>query len=743
MSKRNLRKWRRHDPHIEREKEKYGRAAPSREFLLEFLGVHGMPLAHDELCAELDIWDEWEREAVSHRLKAMARDGQLIRNRRGGYGVADKMDLVAGRVQGHPEGYGFLIPDDGSDDLYLSAREMRALMHGDRILASVAGLDRRGRREGMVAEVLERNTHTVVGHFAEAHGIGQVKPDNRRISHDILVPPEARGNARDGQIVTVEIVEQPTRHQPPIGRVSEVLGDQMAPGMEVEIALRAHDIRIEWPEAVKAEVAPLGEDVPEDAKRDRVDLRDVPLVTIDGITARDFDDAVFCERRGRNWRLLVAIADVSAYVTPGSALDAEARERGNSVYFPDRVIPMLPDVLSTGLCSLNPEVDRLCMVCEMTINGDGKIVRSAFFEGLMRSHARLTYDAVAKVLIDGDEHLRAELGDLVPHLEALHGLYGVLRQARERRGAIDFETQETEIEYDAQRKIEAIRPTERNDAHKLIEECMIAANVASARFLMRNKMPILYRVHNGPRASRLEDLRTFLGELGLGVGGGDKPEPRDYAALLEHASSRPDWRLIQTVLLRSLSRAVYAPVEEGHFGLGLPIYTHFTSPIRRYPDLLVHRGIRHLVRGGKPADFGYTRGDMESLGEHCSHTERNADEAVWDAVEWLKCEYMLDKVGQAFDGLVTSVTSFGLFVELSEVFVEGLVHVTTLDNDYYHFDPVGHRLSGERSGRTYRLGDTLRVRLVRVDLDDRKIDFEPETRKTETGPAPRRRRRRR
>ena len=742
MSKRNLRKWRRHDPHIEREQQKYGRAAPSREFLLEFLKNHGMPLTHDELCAELDISDDWEREAVSYRLKAMARDGQLIRNRRGDYGVAGKMDLVAGRVQGHPEGYGFLIPDDGSDDLYLSAREMRTLMHGDRILASVAGLDRRGRREGKVVEVLERNTQIVVGHYSEAHGIGQVKPDNRRISHEILVPPENRGQARDGQIVTVQIVEQPTRRQAPIGRVYDVLGDQMAPGMEVEIALRAHEIRTEWPDAVKAEIRPLGEEVPEQAKRDRVDLRDVPLVTIDGITARDFDDAVFCERRGRNYRLLVAIADVSAYVAPNGALDAEARERGNSVYFPDRVIPMLPEVLSNGLCSLNPKVDRLCMVCEMTINRDGKLVRSAFFEGLMRSHARLTYDAVARVLIEGDEHLKKELGELVPHLEALYALFGVLQKAREKRGAIDFETQETEIEYDAQRKIEAIRPTQRNDAHKLIEECMIAANVAAARFLKRHKMPAVYRVHTGPTASRLEDLRAFLGELGLGVGGGDKPEPGDYAALLEHARSRPDWRLIQTVLLRSLSRAVYSPAEDGHFGLGLPSYTHFTSPIRRYPDLLVHRGIRHILQGGKPANFLYTRGDMESMGEHCSHTERNADEAVWDAVEWLKCEYMLDKVGDTFDGLVTSVTSFGLFVELSEVFVEGLIHITNLDSDYYHFDPVGHRLRGERSGRTYRLGDRIRVRVTRVDLDDRKIDFEPESRAPDSKTRKPRRRRR-
>ncbi|HXH01899.1 MAG TPA: ribonuclease R [Candidatus Competibacteraceae bacterium] len=733
--------WRRLDPHYATEKARYGRAIPSREFIVQYLEGRGMPLTWQALCEEWELRDEWEQEALRRRLNAMEREGQLIRNRREGYGVMRKMDLIRGRVVGHPEGYGFLVPDDGSDHLFISPREMRALMHGDRVVMRVAGVDYRGRREGALVEVLERNTQRVVGRFFCERGVGFVDPDNRRISQDIVIPPEQQGGAQHGQIVVVEILEQPTSYRQPIGRIKEVLGDHMAPGMEVEIAIVSYDIPVEWPEAVLEEAAAYGEEVAESAKQGRLDLRDLPLVTIDGITARDFDDAVYCERRGNNFRLIVAIADVSHYVQPGSALDQEAEKRGNSVYFPDRVIPMLPEALSNGLCSLNPQVDRLCLACEILINQQGRAVRSRFFEAVMRSHARLTYDAVAAILVERDERLRAEYAGLVPHLENLHALYQVLRRAREERGAIDFETQETIIEYDPERKIERILPSERNDAHKLIEECMIAANVAAARFLECHRMPTLYRVHEGPTTEKLENLRTFLGELGLGLGGGDQPSAKDYAMTLERAQGRPDLHLIQTVMLRSLAQAVYSPANVGHFGLALEAYAHFTSPIRRYPDLLVHRAIRHLLRGGKPKDFPYNHALMQTLGEHCSMTERRADEATRDAVEWLKCEFMLDKVGEEYDGIVSAVTAFGLFVELREVFVEGLVHVTALPNDYYHFDPVGHRLHGERSGRVYRLGDLLRVRVVRVGLDERKIDFElAEPRAGSARRGPRRRR---
>lgn len=724
-SKNRRRSWRQLDPNIDREREKYGRAIPSRELIMRYLEERGMPLTREELCSELKVDDEWEIEALRRRLKAMERDGQLIRNRRNGYGVITKMDLVRGRVIGHPEGYGFLVADEGGEDLYISPRQMRQLLHGDRVVMRVAGVDRRGRREGALVEVLERNTQRVVGRFFRESGIGFVVPDNKRINQDIVVPAQDQGGAQPGQIVVVELIEQPTRHSRPIGRVKEVLGDHMAPGMEVQIAIVSHDIPTEWPAAVVEEAGHFTPEVPESAKLGRVDLRKLPLVTIDGATARDFDDAVYGERRGKNWRLIVAIADVSWYVHGETNLDQEAQRRGNSVYFPDRVIPMLPEVLSNGLCSLNPQVDRLCLACEMTISPEGRILRSRFFEAVMNSAARLTYDTVAAMLVGQDKGSRAQYAGLLPHLEQLYSLFQVLRNSREQRGAIDFDTQETVIEYGPERKIARIVPTERNDAHRLIEECMITANVAAARFLQRHRIPTLYRVHEGPTVERLEKLRGFLGELGLGLGGGEKPSAKDYAVLLERVRGRPDTHLIQTVMLRSLSQAVYSPDNVGHFGLALEAYAHFTSPIRRYPDLLVHRAIRHLLQGGKARDFAYAHRDMVSLGEQCSMAERRADEATRDAVEWLKCEFMLDKVGEAFDGIITAVTSFGLFVELREVFVEGLVHVTALLNDYYHFDPTGHRLRGERSGQVYRLGDPLRVRVVRVDLDERKIDFEP------------------
>ncbi|MBE2293763.1 MAG: ribonuclease R [Phycisphaerales bacterium] len=716
--------WRQLDPFSSREQEKYGRAVPSREFILQYLEERGMPLTLEELCAEWRLEGEWENEALSRRLRAMERDGQLIRNRRAGYGLVAKMNLVSGRVIGHPEGHGFLIPDEGGDSLFLSPRQMRKLLHGDRALVRVIGVDYRGRREGAVAEVLERNTETVVGRFCEERGACFVIPDNKRINQDIIVPPDGRGLAQAGQIVIVELIAQPSARTQPLGRVKEVLGEHMAPGMEVRIAIASHGIPVEWPEATLAEIREFGEMVPEAAKQGRWDLRDTPLVTIDGITARDFDDAVYCERRGANWRLLVAIADVSWYVKPDTALDREARRRGNSVYFPDRAIPMLPEALSNGLCSLNPAVDRLCLVCEITINAEGRIVRSRFAEAVMRSHARLSYDTVAEIVAGGDSRIRAEHAELTPHLDRLYQLYQVLRTTREQRGAIDFDTQETVIEYGADRKIERILPTERNDAHRMIEECMITANVAAARFLRRHKVPGLYRIHEGPSEDRLNKLRAFLGELGLGLSGGDKPSPLDYTRLLAQVQGRPDAHLIQTVMLRSLAQAVYHPGNVGHFGLALETYAHFTSPIRRYPDLQVHRAIRHILGGGKVADFPFNQADLVTLGEHCSMTERRADEAVRDAVEWLKCEFMLDKIGQTFDGIITAVTAFGLFVELREVFVEGLIHVTALRNDYYHFDPIGHRLHGERSGKVYRLGDGLRIRVTRVDLDERKIDFE-------------------
>ena len=719
------------DPHAGREANKYERPIISREFILEHLTQSDSPIAMKTLAAEFGLVHDQDLEALRRRLNAMARDGQIIQNRRGGYGLAKKMDLVSGRVIGHADGYGFLVPEDGGEDVFLSAKQMRSVLHGDRVMVQITGIDRRNRREGALVEVLERNTHEIVGRFYAEGGVGFVVPDNKRMCQEIIIPPANQGKARKGQIVVAAIVEQPSTHSQAIGNVIEVLGDHMAPGMEMEIAIRSYELPHQWSSAVLEEIGQFSAEIPSAAIGGREDIRDLPLVTIDGEDSRDFDDAVYCERNAHGWRLLVAIADVSSYVKPDCALDIEARLRGNSVYFPQNVIPMLPEILSNHLCSLNPHVDRLCMVCELHVTAAGKIQKSRFFEGVMRSHARLTYTKVAAMLVDRDVELRKEYAALTPHLENLYALYRILQVAREKRGAIDFERPETRIVFGAQRKIEKIVPVIRNDAHRLIEEFMIAANIATAETLLHHKLPAVYRVHAEPSADKLTDLRSFLSELGLKLGGGEQPEAKDYARLISSVGDRPDRHLIETVLLRSMKQAVYHPDNVGHFGLALPAYTHFTSPIRRYPDLLVHRGIRHILAGKSASEFFYTTGDMQSLGEHCSMTERRADEATRDAIDWLKCEYMMSRVGQEFSGIITTVTSFGLFVELDDIYIEGLIHVTALENDYYHFDPVKHRMVGERTGMTYRLADKIHVKVARVDLDDRKIDFVLSGQKTE------------
>jgi len=712
------------DPYQAREAKKYDNPIPSREFILDLLSKHGAPIGRASIAEQLGLFESDDVEALRRRLNAMERDGQLVRNRRDDFCIVNSKDLVSGRVIGYPDGFGFLKPDEGGDDLFLSPRQMRALLHNDRAVMRVVGVDRRGRLEGALVEVLERNNHEVVGRLHREDGVGFVVPDNKRLHLDIVIPERDLAGATHGQMVVAEIVEQPTKRSQPIGRIVEVLGDHMAPGMEIDIAIRTYELPVEWPEAVTEEVSAYGKEVDEASKQGRVDLRNLPLVTIDGADARDFDDAVYCEEKPKGWRLLVCIADVSSYVSTGTALDSEAQERGNSVYFPDRVIPMLPEALSNGLCSLNPDVDRLCMTCELYIDKEeGRILRSRFFEGVMRSHARLTYDQVAGIVVERDPKLRKQYAHLLTHLHELHALYKVLHHSRSLRGAIDFDTTETRILFNDEQKVERIVPVQRNDAHRMIEECMLIANVAAARFLQRKKLPALYRIHEVPPEQKLSDLREFLNELGLGLSGGKEPTAKDYAMLLDSVQGRPDRHLIQTVLLRSMAQAVYGPDNVGHFGLAYPEYTHFTSPIRRYPDLLVHRAIKHLLNGGTAEDFEYSHPKLQTLGEQCSNSERRADEATRDATNWLKCEYMMDKVGEEFDGIITSVNSFGVFVELNQIYVDGLVHITALDNDYYHFDPIGHRLNGERSGKVYRLGDPIRIQVAAVNLDDKKIDF--------------------
>jgi ribonuclease R len=754
--------WQSLDPEAAREAEKYENPIPSRELILQHLADRGSPAAREELLAELGLTTEEQEEALRRRLRAMERDGQLIYTRRGTYAPVDKLDLICGRVSGHRDGFGFLVPDDGSDDLFLSPAQMRLVFDGDRALARVAGLDRRGRREGAIVEVIARAHESIVGRYCEEAGIGFVEADNPKIQQEVLVTPGRTAGAKIGQFVEIKITHWPTARFQPQGDIIEVIGNYMAPGMEIDVALRSYDIPHVWPEAVVKEARKLKPQVEEKDKENRVDLRHLPFVTIDGEDARDFDDAVYCEKNGGRWKLFsggwklyVAIADVSHYVKVGSALDEEAEKRGNSVYFPERVVPMLPEELSNGLCSLNPHVDRLAMVCEMSMSKSGELVDYQFYEAVIHSHARLTYNKVSSMLEQPKSSegkvLRDEYKEVLPHLKELYSLYKVLLAARHERGAIDFETQETRIVFGSGRKIAEIRPTQRNDAHKLIEECMLAANVATARFMLDHSMPSLYRVHDAPPAERVEKLKAFLGELGLALHKGKQgPEPKDYQKLLASIQGRPDFQLIQTVMLRSLSQAVYSVDNNGHFGLNYEAYTHFTSPIRRYPDLLVHRAIRsvirskretkHVQRAGaaslpKARIYPYDEAALAKLGEQCSMTERRADEATRDVVNWLKCEFMQDRVGEVFEGVITAATGFGIFVELKDIYVEGLVHVTALPGDYYHFDPVHHRLSGERSGRSFRLGDSVEVKVMRVDLDERKIEFELSEGKGDKAPA--------
>ena len=593
----------------------------------------------------------------------------------------------------------------------------------DRFRTRVAGLDRRGRPEGKIVEVLERANTRVVGRVLVENGVTLVVPENRRISQEILLAPGVKAKkVVAGQVVVVELVEQPTRYAQPIGKIVEILGNYADPGMEIEIALRKHELPFEFSSASREQARRLPDTVRKSDWKGREDLTALPLVTIDGETARDFDDAVFCERQGRGFRLVVAIADVSHYVKVGSALDGEAYDRGNSVYFPRRVIPMLPEKLSNGLCSLNPQVERLCMVCDMAISTTGVIKQFRFYPAVMFSKARLTYNQVAAALYDNDAAAIESVGELLPHLQNLDKLFRVLLKARAKRGAIDFETQETRMIFDENGKIAQIVPETRNDAHRLIEECMLAANVCASEFLQTHEHAALYRVHEGPTPEKLAKLREFFAEFGLQLGGGDEPRAGDYARLLEKIQGRPDLQLLQTVMLRSLRQAMYSPDNVGHFGLAYEAYTHFTSPIRRYPDLLVHRAIKAVLAADKyqPAQEA---GDWEQIGLHCSMTERRADEADRDVENWLKCYYMQDRIGEEFDGSVSAVVPFGLFVALDDVFVEGLVHISDLGSDYFHYDDAHHSLVGERTGERYRLSDRVRVQLVRVNMEASKIDF--------------------
>nr|WP_320125238.1 ribonuclease R [uncultured Shewanella sp.] len=719
------------DPHFEREQDKYENPIPSREYIIDYLRSQKSPITRDSIAAALNIQEEEQLEALRRRLRAMERDGELVFTRGQSYGLPEKMDLIPGTVLGHREGFGFFKPDEGGDDLFISNRDMLMYFHGDKVLAQKAGTDRRGRREARLVRLIQPRSAAIVGRYHVDSGMAFVIADDKRITQEILVANEDRNGARQGDVVVVELTRRPGRFVKAAGKVTEVLGKQMAPGMEIEIALRNYDLPHTWSPVIEKKLRRIPDEVTDADKVGRVDLRHLPLVTIDGEDARDFDDAVYAEKKaGGGWRLWVAIADVSYYVRTDSALDTEARARGNSVYFPSQVIPMLPEKISNGLCSLNPHVDRLCMVAEMTVSAKGKLSGYKFYPAVMYSHARFTYTQVAEMLEGGP--IAPEHEALFPHLQCLQSLYLALDEQRAERGAIAFETMETQFIFNEQRKIDKIVPRGRNQAHKIIEECMILANVSAAKFVKKHKGEVLYRVHEAPSEQKLANFKEFLAERGLTMTGGLEPTPSDYQNVMLQIADRPDAELIQVMLLRSMRQAIYTPDNEGHFGLALEEYAHFTSPIRRYPDLVLHRVIRYLLakeRGEatekwtQDGGYHYQLDELDQLGEECSTTERRADEATRDVSDWLKCEFMQDHVGDTFEAVIASVTSFGLFVRLNELFIDGLVHISSLGSDYYQFDPMRQRLIGEHTGQVYQVGDPVTVKVAAVNLDDRQIDL--------------------
>lgn len=703
------------DPYLTREKQKYAEPLPSREWICEILEKNGKPQKITALAQQLCILPE-ELLFFERRLKAMARDGQVLINRRGLVCMAEKLNIVRCRIEAHKDGFGFAIPLDGTEtgDLVLYEREMAGVMHGDVVTVRPKGVDRRGRREGQILDIIERAQSDVVGRCYFERGIAVLVAEDKRITQSIVLTPESikKFKPKSGQVLLAHIESYPEANRPALASVVEILGDYADSGMEIEIALRKHHLPHQFSESCLKAAAKIPQQVRPSDWKGREDLRDLPLVTIDGETSRDFDDAVFAEKIGRNYRLVVAIADVSHYVRPDDAIDRDAYERATSVYFPRRVIPMLPENLSNGICSLNPDVERLCMVCDMKITYMGNVKSYRFYPAVMKSHGRLTYNHVWQCLQSKEDH---------PHkknLDTLYRLFQILQKKRWARGAMEFETVETQMHFNEHGKIERIEPVVRNDAHKLIEECMLAANVCAADFLLKNKHPALFRNHSGPSVEKLAALREQLALLGLKLGGADEPTPKDYAQLAHEIAERNDRELIQVMLLRSMQQANYAPENEGHFGLAYDHYAHFTSPIRRYPDLMVHRSIKAVLNGSS-----YVPPSWQQAGVHTSYCERRADDASSEVENWLKTFYMRDKVGEVFEGKISGVTHFGLFITLNDVHIDGLVHISDLGEDYFHYRPELLAIEGERSGVRFHMGDIVRVQVARADLDEGRIDL--------------------
>ncbi len=698
---------------------------PERTSILKWLEGQDAPVSEEDLASYFDVAGKSQRRALEKHLSTMIRDGSLIKDRKNNFGLPHRMDVICGRVLAHPDGYGFLRPDGGGDDLFLPVKEMKCLLHGDHAAVRIARNTRRGKTHANVVEVLERANQTIVGRFyREKHG-AFVIPDNKRLHQDVLIAKGDEGNARPGEFVNVRIVSQPNSHMPPMGKVMEVIGDNaMNTDLAVDIAIRASQLPFDWPDELKSELRMLSPAMDNEKCNIRRDLRDLDFVTIDGKSARDFDDALFCEQHGTGWRLHVAIADVCWYVKPESVLDQQAWLRGTSVYFPRRTLPMLPELLSNTLCSLCPEEERLTLNCVLEFDAHGEMLEYHFCRAVIRSRARLIYEQAAAIVAEQDASMRATYKTILPALDQLYELACKLRDHRRTKALIEFSALETEFEFDASGQIKALHPLHRNAAHWLVEECMLAANVAAADYLQRNNMPALYRVHPGPKPEDLQSVRDFLGEFSLRLEGGEQPDTADYSQLMQQVQGRDDQHLIEMVLLRSMPIATYSSDNIGHFGLGFATYTHFTSPIRRYPDLLIHRAICHLLAGGKAHDFSYDQNFMRDAGTHCSMTERRAEECVRDAIQRLKCIYLKRHVGDDFSGRITAVTAFGLFIELDDLYVEGLLHVSSLPRDYYHYDSTRHCLHGERHGRNFRLAEPIRVRVAQVAIDSKRIDFE-------------------
>lgn len=704
-------------------KSKHKNPLPSGNELVRVLEITGVPVSIESIARHAKLKGPKAISALKARLGELVTSGRIMKNRRLEYCLVSKIGGIAGKVQGHPDGFGFLIPEDGSDDLFIPFHEMRQLLNGDRVVMRENGVSRQGKRKAALVEILERGKTIVIGRFNLERGVSFVVEQGGRSAHNFLVAKHHRHGAAAGQMVKLEIVGYPNKHREPYGKIVELLGEPSEPGVATSLAIEAFEIPNGFPDSVLQQSEGWGNDVRETDKKDRVDLRATPLVTIDGADARDFDDAVFAEKNAQGWRLVVAIADVSHYVRVGDPIDVEAVKRSTSVYFPDRVVPMLPESLSNGLCSLNPGVDRLCMVCDMQVTAEGKVNTSKFYKAVMRSHARLTYNQVDAAVTEHDTATRKKLADVLPQLEVLYDLYAAFAAARKKRGSLELEIPEVRIQMGEDGHIDRIAPVHRNDAHKLIEECMIAANVEAGAFLHKNKMPTLYRAHEGPDPDRFEELRLMLQQIGIKVATEEQAKPAELNRILHELSERPDFAVMATAVLRTMSRAVYQPEKLGHFGLALNTYAHFTSPIRRYPDLLVHRGIQHIVEGGKPRNFKYSPDDMVALGRSTSMCEKRADDATRHVEARYKCLYIEEHVGDVFSGIVTGVTHFGIFVTLTDLFVEGLVHVTGLNNDYYQLEHGGLQLRGERTGKTFSLGDEVQVRVARVDIDDAKIDL--------------------